>query len=224
MKLLTLPAVCLLSLPVFADYKVELVQVTATAKLADDIPMDVKPFGGFEPTSMVFLISGENLVALDEETAQIESDVKWEVGFSNSVSEDGKYARLSLKSKEVLLGKADKITWKGTIEALTGSKTEIKTLSLARGAKGEAGAFQVAFQKAKKGFGFNAPSIKLTKGDIDTVKAIEVKADGKVVESMSSSSSSSQKTFYFEELKAAEVEVSLTLWTDLKREKITFKK
>ncbi|GHC41390.1 hypothetical protein [Roseibacillus persicicus] len=221
---------CLLAVPSLsfaADFEVQLVQITSNADLPRSIPQDVKPFANQHAASLCFLIKGENLVSIDDDTLTLDGEIKWEAGSFNKVSDDGRYARLDITTSEELIGKLDALKFKGTIEAYTAADTETTTLTLSYGGEAkEAGPFEVAFSKPKKtAFGFGGGAgIKLSKGDLNHLKSITVKVDGKEANGNGWFGSNNSRTYNFENLGEGEVEVTIVTWKNMKKVTIPIEK
>lgn len=220
------------TLSLAADFEVRLVQATANADLPRSVPQEVQPMNSQNAATLAFLITGENIVEVDQKSLKLETGGKWEVGFFNKVSEDGTYALVNLSTKKELLGKLDDFALKGTIKIVTGSDFKAETLTLTDGADAtQVGDFSVRYKgekkdTKKKGFGFNmsmGPGIEV-KGDLAAIKSIVVKINGEEETQNGYSSMNKTRTYQFDGLKGETAEVVFTYWTDLQEVTVPLEK
>jgi len=223
-------------------FQVSLLNVQAGRPAGEELPFDVKPMG-YEPgAKLSFLVRGENLVAIKDDSVEIKSfklgdgrewsrtrsgKANWEQESFSKVSEDGKLGSFTVKFPGDLLGTLEGASLEGTVTAVTGSKSEEKKIELTAGDKTlqPLGPFEISAGEGGKGIfggGDNGTSITL-KGDHKAVVEITVTDGGAKLDNNGSSSFNDSKTYHFDKAKGEKLAVTVRYWTDLKEEAVPFK-
>ncbi len=227
---LVLLAACTLTA---ADPVASVVMLKACTPLPAEVPFDVKPMGMETGWAMAFLIQGEDLVAVKEDSLEVTTltlagkDVAnshsgkptWEIGSFPKASEDGKYASFTIEGQDALIGRVDQLALTGTIVVKVGGElvtTASTPLSPGDAAVTLAG-FTVSVDKSegKKGmFGGDGQGVTVS-GPLDDIAEITLTADGKKVDSQGWSGGGDNRTYNFAKT-AGKLVVTLKTWKDLK--------
>ncbi len=216
-----------------AEPVASVIMVKACTPLPAEVPFDVKPMGIEPGWEMAFLIQGEDLVAIKDESLEITAlalagkDVTnsrsgkptWKMGSFPKASEDGKYASFTVEGQDALIGRMDQLTLAGTIVVKIGG--ELVTSASTPLSPGDAAVtlagFTVSVDKSegKKGmFGGDGQGITVT-GPLADIAEIAVTVDNKKINSQGWSGSGDGRTYNFAKATGKFV-VTLKTWKDLK--------
>ncbi len=197
----------------------QLITTTVSSGLPAGLDFMDKPFGYKEGASLTYFLQSENIVEFDKKSFQAKG---WKLDFSPRISKSGKTASFTILNKK-FDGKAADIKLNGTVDLISGSKTESKTLTLKKDADPiQLPDFTVELKLGKedKGLFGGSSGVKVV-GDFSKIKAITLKSTGK--DSNGYSSSGNHKTYSLDGLKDGD-EVTITYWTDLSKKTVTFSK
>lgn len=225
-----------------APFEVSLLQVQAGLPFGEEVPFEVKPMG-YEPgVKLSFLVRGENLVALKDDSVDIKSfklgdgrewsrtrsgKANWKQESFSKASEDGKLGSFTVKFPGDLFGAIEGATLDGTITAVTASKSEEQKIELTAGDKTKKplGPFEISAGSGGGGLfggGGDGTSITLT-GNHQAVVEVIVMDGATKLDGNGSSWSNDTKTFSFDKAKGGKLAVTVRYWTDLKEEAVPFK-
>jgi len=215
----TLPLIITLSC--VAAQEAKHVMTTAGAGIPESADFSVKPMGYEFGLTYSFIIEGENIVLIKEDSLKTESQ-GWKMGPFAKIQDDGAIGSFSIKKKGNYLGKEFDEKVNGTVTIVTGSSTETKTFILKNKAKPvQAGGLKFSLNLGGNNF-MGGKGVKVV-GDFNKIKSVELNQGDKKVESNGSSWDNKSKTFSFSDIKDG-AEVTVTWWTDLAEKEVAFSK
>lgn len=219
------------------------IQVTATDRVASDVPFEVKPHGsGKEGLVVDFLVEGEHLVRFKKASCIVEqfsaTGVKVPANlnkrtefndFFAKVSKDGTYGSFSVRLPLDSATQAKGIKLKGKITLLTGDKSK-KHAPVSLPKKGEkevrSGEFTLSRGNATSGFfssqnNENKLAVTLS-GPLNEIKNVTVTVQGKTLESNGTMTMNSTMTRSYSATSDADATVILETWSEQKEVVVPF--
>jgi hypothetical protein len=225
-----------------ADFTVKPLMVQLGAPAGVELSFQDKPMGYETGYVIHLLVHGEGIAGIKDDSLAITTlaaaDGKnlatgrtgkpaWKMGSFPKVTEDGKVAIFSIEGPDNLLGRVDGVTLTGSITLLLGS--EVGTA-----ATGEIDAkaskpvqfpgFTVKTGHAASvihmlGGGGDDQGISVTvEGNLGAIIEVKASQGGAALESSSSSSNDTWRTYDFSGKPAGTVAVTVTYWKDLKEQ------
>lgn len=225
--------------------RVKRVQIRSSAPLPSDVPFDVKPMGyelGFE---IGYVVKGEGLASVKKNSLVMDhirtrdgvnlaesrtGKPGYTMGMFPKVSEDGRYARFSVKVAQNAFGKVESLSMKGRITLLMATERETASavLAVAGGESVEAGPFTVAVQSGKSGgmggsfFGGGQFGVQVS-GPTDSIIDMKLLDGGRATDSEGTMTSGNGPTVYFfPKPTQDQATLEINYWTDMKEEIVSF--
>lgn len=210
------------------------IQFRASAPLPGSIPFEKKPFGHSTGFEIVYLVEGQDLSGIKEDSLQLAalrgrdgSDLSLtrsgtspvELGPFPQTTDDGRYVLFSVRSDEDFFARVDKRSLRGSVVVFTGSRRETGELTLTPTSGPQVlGPFQV-----ESAPGATAAEISVTvKGPLPALINVLQIRDGRAVTAEQTSWDGTEKSFYFPAGGDASPRIRLNYWSDLAERMVTF--
>lgn len=224
-----------------APFEVNLVQSRVGRPLGDEVPFEVKPMGHEAGAEFSFLIRGENLVGIKDDSVDITTFTlgdgrqwartrsgkpNWKQESFPKVSEDGKLGSFGVSFPGDLFGVVEGATLDGSIVAITATKSEEAKIELTAGDKTlqKLGPFEISASAGGGLFGGGGDGTPITvKGDHKAIIEVVVMDGDQKLDGSGSSWSDDKKTYHFDKAKGEKLAVTVRYWVDLKEETVPFK-
>lgn len=211
--------ICSLLVSALQAQEVKHIMTAVSGGLPEAADFSIKPMGYEYGVKLSFLITGNNLIMVDEDSLKTEES-GWKLGAFTRVNPDGTLATFSVTKKGEYVGKEGEVRVKGSLTIVTGQNTKTETFTLNKKAA------PVVVNDMKVSLGeknvFGGQGVKVN-GDFSCIKSIVVKQDGKELDDSGTSWSGQKKTYQFSGIEDG-AEVSLTYWTDIEEKTIEFEK
>jgi hypothetical protein len=210
------------------------IQFRASAPLPETIPFEKKPFGHASGFEIVYLVEGQDLSGVKEDSLQLAelrgrdgSDLSStrtgtspvELGPFPQATDDGRFMLFSVRSDQDLFGRVDERSLRGSLVVYTGSRRKQVELSLAPTDTPQMlGPFQVLTAA-----GVTASDTAVTvRGPLPAlINVLQIRA-GREVAAEQTSWDGTEKTFYFPSGGEASPRLRLNYWSDLAERTVTF--
>lgn len=208
--------------------------VMSGAPLPPDVPFEAKPFSHETGLSVTWLVRAENIVDLKQDSMKLTTFTlagstgkpsSWKnESHKTHVSKDGLWASFNLLAPGIAFDRTGQVQIVGTVTMILANGTEtVDAPALALDAKApvKAGAYTIAIASGKAFGSDDNLTLQLT-GNIQALKDVSVKADGKTLSNSGSMSSDNNKNMYFAKPTSGPLLVQLTLYKDLREVPVQF--
>ena len=222
MKILicSLAAQCLMGSFALAEdekpIEAKLISTTISHGLPEGTPTVNRPYNYKDGATLVYYFEAENIVSFDKDSFFVAG---WDKEFQSTISYKGKSASITITNKK-FKGIIEEIEADGRIDVQLGIKKVTKNLVLKKDAEPtEFPHFTIELLlEEDENNKFRRPGVKVV-GKHKMIHRICIIRDGKEITSRGSSSSSSYKTFVFEDIKDGD-EIQFIYWSEIKSKSV----
>ncbi len=195
-----------------------LIMETVSAGLPEGVKFPVKPMGYENGIKLGFFVEGKEFVEIKRNSLKAEG---WKMGPFANVSKDGTQASFSISKKGDFVNKSSEVKVAGSIIIITGSDIDKKSAMVSTNSEIDIGPFKAQL-KLNEGTKWGDNGI-IIKGNLDSIKTIHAKVNGKMVKSNGWSGSNGMRVFIVKGLED-NTEVEIEYWKTKGEKVITFSK